>query len=98
MLAIVVAYLYRFWEIGVGAEIWCENISESAQLFHIAIHVYPKCIELVVIKEKVNRFFFWLRAFPSDVVESYKFAFAFECLWVYLWYTVLAHTVEDAAI
>ena len=57
VLAIVVVYLYRFWEIGVGTKIWCENISESAQLFRIAIHVYPKRIELVVIKEKSEPLF-----------------------------------------
>lgn len=98
MLAIVVVDLYRFWKIGVSAEIWCEDISESAQLFRVAIHVYPKRIELIVIKEKVNCFFLWLRAFPSDVVESYKFAFTFEYLWAYLRYSVFSNTIEDAAI
>ena len=98
VLAIMVIYLDCLREIGVGAEIRCQNVPEFAQLIHVPVWISPQRIKLVIIQEEMHHFLFWVLAITSCVIKTDKFAVPFEYLWVYLWYAIFTNTGKDTAV
>jgi hypothetical protein len=94
----MVVNLNSFREISVSAEIRCQNVPKPAQLLHIPVNIHPQRIELIIIKEKMNRFIFRVLAVASGIVKSNKFTLALECLRLQLRYAVFSNTIKDPAI